>query len=106
MISDQQIIKAIPNVLKTLDLPQLGKKQQGKVRDFYFKDNQRILITTDRQSAFDINLGHVPYKGTVLNKLSAFWFEETKDIIDNHMISIPDPNVMVGRNCKGIPIEM
>ncbi|MGH7246148.1 MAG: phosphoribosylaminoimidazolesuccinocarboxamide synthase, partial [Candidatus Levyibacteriota bacterium] len=64
------------------------------------------LITTDRQSAFDINLGHVPYKGAVLNQLSAFWFNECKDIVDNHMISTPDPNVMVGKNCEGINVEM
>lgn len=106
MITDQQIIKAIPHVLKKMDIPELGKKQSGKVRDFYFKDNERILVTTDRQSAFDINLGFVPYKGAVLNTLSQFWFEKSKDIIDNHMVSVPDPNVMVGRNCQGIPIEM
>lgn len=106
MITDSQIIKAIPNVLKEINIPELGEKKSGKVRDFYFKDSKRILITTDRQSAFDINLGFVPYKGAVLNQLSQFWFENTKDIIDNHMISVPDPNVMVGKNCQGIPIEM
>jgi phosphoribosylaminoimidazole-succinocarboxamide synthase len=106
MVSDKQIITAIPHVLKTINIPALGKKHQGKVRDFYFKDNKRILITTDRQSAFDINLGFIPYKGAVLNQLSAFWFTKTKHIIENHMIAIPDENVMIGKNCKGIPIEM
>lgn len=106
MITDQEIIAAIPQVLKSIDIPQLGDKMHGKVRDFYCKDNTRILITTDRQSAFDINLGFIPFKGAVLNQLSAFWFEQTRDIIDSHMISVPDPNVMVGKNCQGIPIEM
>jgi len=106
MITDLQIIDAIPQVLKTIDIPQLGAKQQGKVRDFYFDNNQRILITTDRQSAFDVILGHIPYKGAVLNQLSAFWFEQCQDIIENHMISVPDANVMIGKNCEGVPVEM
>lgn len=106
MLIKQQIIDAIPYLLKSIDIPELDKKYQGKVRDFYFKNNQRILITTDRQSAFDINIGFIPYKGTILNQLSAFWFENTRDIIPNHMICTPDLNVMVAKNCKGIPIEM
>lgn len=106
MITDEKIIKAIPNVLKGIDIPQLGEKYHGKVRDFYDKNNQRILITTDRQSAFDVNLGFVPYKGAVLNQLSQFWFEKTQKIIPSHMVSVPDPNVMVGKNCQPIPIEM
>lgn len=106
MITDQQIASAIPNVLKTIDIPELGVRYRGKVRDYYSKDNRIILITTDRQSAFDVNLGFVPYKGAVLNLLTCFWFEKSEDMIDNHMISVPDPNVMVGKNCKPIPIEM
>ena len=78
MVTDEQIIKAIPHVLKEINIPGLGKKYSGKVRDFYFKDNQRILITTDRQSAFDINLGFVPYKGAILNELSQFWLCQMK----------------------------
>lgn len=106
MISDDIIIKSIPLALKTLDVPELGPKTQGKVRDIYFKDDKRIMITTDRQSAFDVVLGQIPYKGAVLNQLSKFWFEKTGDIVDNHMISLPDPNVLVAKNCKGIPVEM
>lgn len=106
MITDSQIIAAIPNVLKTIDIPELGQKKQGKVRDFYFKDDKRILITTDRQSAFDIILGYIPFKGSVLNMLSAFWFEQCKDIIENHMVSVPDVNVMIGENTDPINIEM
>jgi len=93
--------------LKTVDLPKtFGKKYQGKVRDYYIFKNNRIIITTDRQSAFDRVLGLIPFKGQILTGLSKFWFEKTKDIIPNHLISIPDPNVMVVKNCKLIPIEM
>ena len=94
------------NVLKTVDIPALGKKYQGKVRDFYINNNQRITITTDRQSAFDVNLGYIPFKGAVLNQLAAFWFEKTKNIIPNHMISVPDPNVLISHECEGIPVEI
>ncbi len=94
------------NVIKTINLKDLGEKHSGKVRDYYILGNKRILITTDRISAFDVILGYIPYKGTVLNLLSAFWFERTKDIIDNHLISIPDPNVTISKNVKPIPIEM
>ncbi len=100
------ILKSIPHVLKTIDLSKLGKKFQGKVRDFYIKNDKRILITTDRQSAFDVILGCIPFKGAVLNLLSAFWFKQTKKIVDNHLISLPDPNVTIAKNCQPIPVEM
>lgn len=106
MIPDDQIIKSIPLALKTVDIPELGTKIQGKVRDIYIKDGKRVMITTDRQSAFDVVLGQIPYKGAVLNKISQFWFEKTKDIVDNHMIEVPDPNVLIAKDCKGIPVEM
>lgn len=92
--------------LKTINLSGFGNKYHGKVRDFYIKSNQRILITTDRISAFDRVLGLIPHKGQVLNQLAAFWFDKTKDIIANHMLTAPDPNVMVGKNCQAYPIEM
>ena len=106
MVSESEVQNALNHVLKTVDLPFLGEKHQGKVRDFYLVNDKRILITTDRQSAFDVILGCIPYKGTVLNLLTQFWLEKTKDIISNHMISVPDPNVMIGHNCQPIPIEM
>lgn len=106
MISSKTILNSLPHVLKTIDLPSLGKKHQGKVRDFYIKDDKRITVTTDRQSAFDVVLGHIPFKGSVLNQLAAFWFDNTKKIVPNHMISIPDPNVLVSKQCTSIPVEM
>ncbi len=93
-------------VLKTVNISGLGKKIQGKVRDIYILKDKRIFITTDRQSAFDKVLGFIPFKGQVLTQLSAFWFEKTKDIIQNHLISVPDPNVLLVKECKLIPIEM
>lgn len=106
MIQSKTILKSLPHVLKTVDIPKLGKKSQGKVRDFYIKDEKRILVTTDRQSAFDVILGFIPYKGAVLNQLAAFWFTKTRHIISNHMISVPHPNVLIAKNCDPIPVEM
>ncbi len=106
MISKQKVIENIPLALKTVNLPNLEKKHQGKVRDSYALKEKRIIITTDRQSAFDRVLGLIPFKGQVLTRLSEFWFKQTSDIIQNHLLSVPDPNVMVVKNCKVIPIEM
>jgi len=105
MITEKVVLKSLPKVLKTVDLP-LGKKIQGKVRDIYFKDKKRILITTDRQSAFDVILGNIPFKGAVLNQLAAFWFKKTKHIVDNHLLDVPDPNVSIAKNCESIQVEM
>lgn len=106
MISKKKIIAHIPHAIKTVNLKKLGKKYQGKVRDYYILKDSRVIITTDRQSAFDKVLGHIPFKGQVLNQLSAFWFEKTKKIVPNHILSVPDPNVMIVKNCRLIPIEM
>lgn len=106
MIQSKTILQALPNVLKEMNIPNLGKKQSGKVRDFYVLPDKRVIITTDRQSAFDVNLGHIPYKGAVLNQLAAFWFNKSKKIVPNHLIDLPHPNVLIAHNCKPINIEM
>lgn len=106
MVQRNTILKVLPHVLQKISLKNSGEKQSGKVRDFYVQDTKRIIITTDRQSAFDVNLGFIPYKGAVLNLLAAFWFEKTKHIIPNHVIAVPDPNVTIAKNCTPIPIEM
>ena len=93
-------------ILKTLDIAGLGEKHQGKVRDFYIVGDKRVLITTDRQSAFDVVLGYVPHKGAVLNLLSAFWFARTKNIVPNHLITVLGPNISIVYNCEPIPVEM
>jgi phosphoribosylaminoimidazole-succinocarboxamide synthase len=92
--------------LKTIDLEGYGKKYQGKVRDFYKIDGKRILITTDRISSFDRILGLILHKGQVLNQLSEFWFKQTKEIVANHLLAVPDPNVMIVKDCQPYSIEM
>lgn len=88
------------------DLP-LPNRQVGKVRETYrLADDQLLLITTDRLSAFDRILGTVPYKGQVLNQLSAWWFEQTQDILPNHMLSTPDPNAMLAVEVEPFPVEV
>lgn len=106
MVQEKTILASIPFALKTVDIPFLENKTQGKVRDIYLINGKRILIATDRQSAFDVILGHIPFKGRVLNLLSKFWFNQTADIILNHMIAVPDPNVMIVKDCQAIPVEM
>ncbi|HBU06608.1 MAG TPA: phosphoribosylaminoimidazolesuccinocarboxamide synthase [Candidatus Magasanikbacteria bacterium] len=83
----------------------LPNKKIGKVRDSYDLGDKMILITTDRQSAFDRILASIPFKGQVLNQTSAWWFEQTKHIVPNHVLEIPDPNVTVGKKCKVFPVE-
>lgn len=106
MIYTPAIVNALSKALKTIDIPGLGEKHQGKVRDYYILPKERIIITTDRQSAFDVILGTIPYKGAVLNQLAAFWFEKTKHIVPNHLVNVPHPNVLVAKNCEPIPVEM
>lgn len=106
MVSIDKIKKSLTNLLKSTDF-NFGEKFVGKVRDTYILDDgRRVIVTTDRQSAFDHVLGEIPFKGAVLNQLAAFWFEKTSGIVDNHLISVPDPNVSIVKSCEGVPIEM
>ncbi len=105
MIDKEVILKQINNTLEKTNF-NFGKKYEGKVRDNYILDGKRILITTDRISAFDRVLTTIPFKGQVLNQISEFWFNETKDIVQNHMLSVPDPNVTIARECRPLPVEM
>jgi phosphoribosylaminoimidazole-succinocarboxamide synthase len=82
-----------------------GNKYQGKVRDAYDLGDRLMLITTDRLTAFDRQLAVIPYKGQVLNLVSAWWFEQTADIVPNHLLAVPDANVVMGKKCKVFPIE-
>ncbi len=93
-------------VLEKTDFPKLGTRRQGKVRDVYDGGDKLVLIATDRYSAFDRNLAFIPLKGQALTGITSFWFERTKDIIQNHVLSIPDPNVIVAKKCTMVPIEV
>ena len=100
----ERIKTEVKNTLTETTFPK-GLKKTGKVRDQYELEDKIALITTDRQSAFDRVLASIPFKGQVLNLTSAWWFEKTKHIIPNHVISIPDPNVTLAKKCKVFPIE-
>ncbi|MBP6469454.1 MAG: phosphoribosylaminoimidazolesuccinocarboxamide synthase [Chloroflexi bacterium] len=106
MLTHEQILSAIPECLDQTDFPELGEKYEGKVRDVYVKNGRRTLITTDRISAFDRVLGLIPFKGQVLNQLSAWWFAQTADIVPNHLISMPDPNVTIAHEAQPLPVEI
>ncbi len=107
MLSKDFLLSAIPTALREVNLPELGERHSGKVRDMYGLPNgQRVLITTDRISAFDRVLDVIPYKGQALNQLSAWWFEQTHDIVQNHVLSVPDPNVMIVREAQTLPVEV
>ncbi len=96
----------VSQAFRGIDLPLPGK-QSGKVRDWYsISSGQRLFITTDRLSAFDRVLSAVPFKGQVLNQLSAWWFENTNDIIPSHMIRLPDPNVLIAHEAQPFPVEV
>ncbi len=99
------------DILRATDFPWLGKKYTGKVRDVYDlpaqagQKDRLILISTDRHSSFDRIIAHIPWKGQVLNQVSAWWFDKTKDIIPNHVLAVPDPNVTVAKKCTAVPVE-
>lgn len=94
-------------VLEEATLPELPNHYRGKVRDNYdLPDGRRILITSDRISAFDIALAAIPFKGRVLTQTARFWFERTGDICRNHVLAYPDPNVVVGRRLSILPVEI
>lgn len=106
MIDTNTIRELIPQAFTGVELRNSRSIQRGKVRDCYPLGGRRVLVTTDRLSAFDRILTAVPYKGQVLNQLSAFWFEQTKDVIGNHVIGVPDPNVTVAHECEPFPVEV
>lgn len=106
MLTTEEILPIIPLAYASSDLP-ITNRTEGKVRDWYdLPDNKRLLVTTDRLSAFDRNLAVVPYKGQVLNQLSAWWFEKTADLIPNHILSIPDPNAAVVAKVQPFMVEV
>ncbi len=105
MISEEQIRARLNDTLDQVEFPERADAERGKVREWCKKGDRRIIVTTDRISAFDCILGTIPFKGQVLNQLANFWFEKTADIVPNHIISIPDPNIVVVKECEQLPLE-
>ncbi|XP_042028584.1 phosphoribosylaminoimidazole-succinocarboxamide synthase, chloroplastic-like isoform X1 [Salvia splendens] len=86
-------------------VPGLNSKTRGKVRDIYDGGDYLVLVTTDRQSAFDRVLASIPFKGQVLNETSLWWFNQTQHVIPNAVVSSPDRNVMIAKKCSVFPVE-
>lgn len=96
----------LPHTLRRTQLSALGEPYQGKVRDTYRQGDRLVLVTSDRLSAFDHVLTTIPFKGEVLNRLTTFWFERTRHLVPNHLLDVPDPNVMVARACQPFALEV
>lgn len=105
MFSKEIIQKQLGNCLDDTSFLNIPGMRKGKVRDTYDLGDKLLLITTDRQSAFDRVLANIPFKGQVLNLVSEFWFKKSSHIVKNHIISVPDPNVTLATKCKVFPIE-
>jgi phosphoribosylaminoimidazole-succinocarboxamide synthase len=103
---DETLKAQIPYTLREADFPRLGQLYRGKVRDNYSNGDRIVMITTDRLSAFDRVLTTVPFKGELLNRLTTFWFEKTKDVAPNHILDVPDPSVLVVRRLQPLAVEM
>jgi phosphoribosylaminoimidazole-succinocarboxamide synthase len=96
----------LPAAIVDIDLP-LDDRRDGKVRVSYRIDGgARLFVTTDRLSAFDRIIAGIPYKGQVLNQLAAWWFARSTDIVANHVIAVPDPNVLIARETSPLPVEV
>ena len=106
-IDSNTLSRGLGLTLERTDFGWLGRRYEGKVRDNYITgDGRRVIVVTDRISAFDRVLGTLPFKGQVLNGLAAYWFEQTRAIVPNHLISVPDPNAMECVECTPLPVEM
>ena len=105
MVSDERMAEELEGTLDRTDFVDLGRANKGKVRDSYVADGIRTIVTTDRQSAFDRILGTIPFKGQALNAIANFWFDKTSDIVPNHLLETPDPNVVRARECNLVALE-
>src|SRR5262249_23501913 len=106
MIRDEVLRAQLGRTLADADLGAIGTRYTGKVRDNYTTtDGKRIIVVTDRLSAFDVILGTIPFKGQVLNQLAAYWFQATASIAPNHVLAVPDPCVTIARECQPLPVE-
>ncbi len=107
MFVDDALLKEhLGRTLEATHLEGLGERYEGKVRDNYSRDGRRFIVVTDRISAFDRILGTIPFKGQVLNRLAAWWFDKTREVAKNHFVGLPDPNVLECIECQPLPVEM
>lgn len=107
MIDPDVIARQLGQVLADAAIPELPNHYRGKVRENYdLPDGRRIIIATDRLSAFDRPIAAIPFKGRVLTQIARFWFDQTADLCANHVIEYPDPNVVVCRRLDILPVEV
>lgn len=106
MLSKEEITQQLPNCLEGVHFENLGEEYIGKVRDNYTQGERRIIVISDRLSAFDHVITNIPFKGQVLNQMATFWFDKTNDIVGNHMVEVPDPNAIAVKQCEPLPVEM
>ena len=100
------IREQLPYTLNEFHARDLGQHYKGKVRENFHLDDEIIMVTTDRVSAFDHVLGTIPFKGQILTEIANFWFDKTKHIVQNHIISSPDPQVLVAKKAETLPVEV
>src|SRR5882762_786537 len=107
MVDPTLIARHLDRILDDATIPELPNHYRGKVRENYdLPDGRRIIIATDRLSAFDRSIAAIPCKGQVLTQTARFWFDRTADICPNHVIEYPDPNVLVCRRLDILPVEI
>ncbi len=106
MAIDRKLLEELAErTLRETDFEGLGERIVGKVRDSYVGEKRRTIIVTDRVSCFDVVVGTLPLKGQILNQAAAFWFEKTRSLAPNHLISVPDPSVSIVKELEILPIE-
>ena len=101
-----KIREQLPYTLDKFDLFDFGEHYKGKVRENFYSEDKIIMVTTDRVSAFDHVLGTIPFKGQILTEIANFWFNQTSHIAPNHIISSPDPQVLIAKKAKTLPVEV
>ena len=107
MVDPDYLARHLDLVLEDATIPELPDHYRGKVRDNYdLPDGRRLIIATDRLSAFDLNIAAIPFKGQVLTQIARFWFDRTADICPNHVIGYPDPNVLLCQRLDILPVEI
>ncbi len=106
MAVEERVLRELCNLtLERTQLPELGAREEGKVRDSYIGEKRRTIVVSDRISCFDVVVGTIPLKGQVLNQLAGFWFERSRDVAANHLIEIPDPAVSIVHEVEILPVE-